>query len=158
MTLLEWSYICAQSYPTLCNPMDCSPPGYSVHAIFQARILEWVAISYSRGSSRPGDWTSPVSSELLVDSLPAKSSGKPGWSYTGFNVPYAFFGALPLQSWRCSSCWLTYSEKLKKILCWRLTTYNYTHILLSSWTCRQSTLLSKFSFSSFLSAEKNQMD
>ena len=36
---------------TLCNPMDYSPPDSSVHGIFQARILEWVAISYSRGSS-----------------------------------------------------------------------------------------------------------
>ena len=36
---------------TLCNPMDCSPPGSSVHGILQARILEWVAISSSRGSS-----------------------------------------------------------------------------------------------------------
>ena len=37
--------------------MDCSPPGSSVHGISQARILEWVAISFSRGSSRPRDWT-----------------------------------------------------------------------------------------------------
>ena len=36
---------------TLCNPMDCCPPGSSVHGIFQARILEWFAISFSRGSS-----------------------------------------------------------------------------------------------------------
>ena len=36
-----------QSCPTLCNPMDCSPPGSSVHGTFQARTLEWVAISYS---------------------------------------------------------------------------------------------------------------
>ena len=43
-----------QSCPTLCDPMDCSPPGSSVHGIFQERILEWVAISFSRGSSRPG--------------------------------------------------------------------------------------------------------
>ena len=42
----------------LCNPMDCSPPGSSVHGILQARILEWVAISSSRGSSRPRDRTS----------------------------------------------------------------------------------------------------
>ena len=42
----------AQSCPTLCSPMDCSPPGSSVHGIFQARILQRVAISYSRGSSR----------------------------------------------------------------------------------------------------------
>ena len=42
---------------TLCNPMDCSPPGSSVHRVFQARILEWVAISFSRESSRPKDQT-----------------------------------------------------------------------------------------------------
>ena len=42
---------------TLCDPMDYSPPGSSVHGIFQARILEWVAISSSRGSYPPRDWT-----------------------------------------------------------------------------------------------------
>ena len=47
----------AQSCPTLCEPMDCSPPRSSVHEIFQARILEWVAISFSRGSSKPRDRT-----------------------------------------------------------------------------------------------------
>ena len=47
----------AQSHPTLCDPMDCSPPGSSVHGILQARILEWVAISSSRGSSQPRDGT-----------------------------------------------------------------------------------------------------
>ena len=43
----------AQACPTLCNPMDCSPPGSSVHGILQAWIQEWVAISLSRGSSQP---------------------------------------------------------------------------------------------------------
>ena len=47
----------AQSCPTLYNPMDCSPPGSTVREILQARILEWVAISYSRGSSQPRDET-----------------------------------------------------------------------------------------------------
>ena len=47
----------AQLCPTLCNPMTCSPPGSSVHGISQARILEWVAISFSRGSSPPRDRT-----------------------------------------------------------------------------------------------------
>ena len=47
----------AQSCPTLCDPVDCSPPGSSVHGILQARVLEWVAISFSRGSSRPRDRT-----------------------------------------------------------------------------------------------------
>ena len=41
----------AQSCLTLCDPMDCSPPGSSVHGILQARILEWVFIPFSRGSS-----------------------------------------------------------------------------------------------------------
>ena len=44
-----------KSCSTLCNPMDCSPPGSSVHGIFQARILEWVASAFSRGSSGPSD-------------------------------------------------------------------------------------------------------
>ena len=44
-------FVCAQSSPTLCDPMDCSLSGSSVHGILQARILKWVAISSSRGSS-----------------------------------------------------------------------------------------------------------
>ena len=44
-----------QSCPTLCDPMDCSSPGSSVHAVLQARILEWVAVPFSRGSSQPRD-------------------------------------------------------------------------------------------------------
>ena len=55
----KWSEV-AQSCPTLCDPMDYSPPGFSVHGIFQAIVLEWVAISFSRRSSWPRDWT-PVS-------------------------------------------------------------------------------------------------
>ena len=47
----------AQLCPTLCNPRDCSLRGSSVHGILQARILEWVAISFSRGSSQPRDQT-----------------------------------------------------------------------------------------------------
>ena len=47
----------AQSCPTLCDPMDYSLPAFSVHGIFQAIVLEWIAISFSRGSSRPRDRT-----------------------------------------------------------------------------------------------------
>ena len=52
----------AQSCPTLCDPMDYSLPGSSVHGLFQARVLEWVAISFSRGSSWPRDrtWVSSI--------------------------------------------------------------------------------------------------
>ena len=46
-----------QACPTLCDPMDCSLPHSSVHGIFQARVSEWVAISFSRGPSQPRDWT-----------------------------------------------------------------------------------------------------
>ena len=52
-------YSVSQSCLILCDPMDCSLSGSSVHGIFQARILQWVSISYSRGSSRPG--VEPVS-------------------------------------------------------------------------------------------------
>ena len=46
-----------QSFPALCDPMNCSPSGSSVHGILQARIVEWVDISFSRGFSRPRDQT-----------------------------------------------------------------------------------------------------
>ena len=64
-----------QLCPTLCNPMDCSPPGSSIHGIFQERTMEWVAISFSRASS----WSriklrSPA---LQADSLPSELPGKP---------------------------------------------------------------------------------
>ena len=49
----------AQSRWTLCNPMDYSPPGSSDHGIFQSRIPEWVAISFSRGSSQPSQGSNP---------------------------------------------------------------------------------------------------
>ena len=47
-----------QLCPTLCDPMDCTLPGFSIHGILQARILEWVAMLSSRGSSQPRDWSS----------------------------------------------------------------------------------------------------
>ena len=52
-----WWWFSCQVVSDSCDPMDCSPPGSSVHGIFQARILEWIAISFSRGSSRPRSWT-----------------------------------------------------------------------------------------------------
>ena len=53
---VKWSEV-AQSCPTLCDPMDCSLPCSSIHEIFQARVLEWIAISFSRGPSWPRDRT-----------------------------------------------------------------------------------------------------
>ena len=53
--------------PAVCDPMRCSPPGSSDHGIFQARILEWVAIPFSRASSRPRDqiWVSCIGRQIL---------------------------------------------------------------------------------------------
>ena len=65
-----------QSCLTLWDPMDCSPPGSSVHGILQARILEWVAISSSRGSSREHT-ASPEAPALQADSLLLSHQGKP---------------------------------------------------------------------------------
>ena len=58
----------AQSCPTLCNPMDCRLPRSSLHGISQARILEWVAISFSRLSSQPRDrsWVSCISGRFFT--------------------------------------------------------------------------------------------
>ena len=61
----------AQLCLTLCDPVDCSPPGSSVHGILQARILEWVAVPVSRGSFEP---RSPT---LQEDASPAEPPGKP---------------------------------------------------------------------------------
>ena len=68
----------AQSCPILCDPMDYNLPGSSVLGIFQARILEWAAISYSRESSQSRDQTTSLMSPALqVDSLPLSHLGSP---------------------------------------------------------------------------------
>ena len=60
-------YLVAQLCPTLRDPMNCSPPGFSVHGILQARILEWAAIPFSRGTSHLLHWQ--------ADSLPLSHPG-----------------------------------------------------------------------------------
>ena len=72
------AYSVAQSCPTLCDPLDCSPPGSSGHGISQAGILEWVAISCSRGSSRPRDQTHVSCVFCIADGFfTSEASGKP---------------------------------------------------------------------------------
>ena len=58
----------AQSRLTLCDPMECSLPGSSVHGIFQASVLEWVTLSFSSGSSQPRDqtWVSHIAGRLFT--------------------------------------------------------------------------------------------
>ena len=65
----------AQSCPTLCDPMDCSLPGFSLHGILQARVLEWVAFSFSRGSSQSRDQTQV--SHTAGGFFTAEPQGKP---------------------------------------------------------------------------------
>ena len=56
----------SQSCLTLCDPLDCSPPGFPVYVILQTRIMEWVAIPFSRGSSQPRDqtWVSAFQADI----------------------------------------------------------------------------------------------
>ena len=70
----------AQSCLTLCNPMDCNPPGSSVRGIFQARILEWVSISSSRGSAQPRKQTCVSCVSCMARGLfTSAPPGKPPW-------------------------------------------------------------------------------
>ena len=89
-------YVCVCTHTQfcliLCNPIDCSPPGSSVHGIFQARILEWVAISYTGDFPNPGIKSEPCISRikprspaLQVHSLPSEPLGKP--KNTGVGSP-----------------------------------------------------------------------
>ena len=67
--------VVTQSCPTLCDPMDCSPPGSSVHGIFKVRILEWEPFPSPGDLLNPG--IEPKSPTLQADSLPAEPPGKP---------------------------------------------------------------------------------
>ena len=82
-----------QSCLTLCDPMD-----YTVHGILQARILEWVAFPFSRGSLNPG--IEPRSPTLQVDCLPAQPQGKPIYPYSKWIVlwKYKLFLLIHLQA------------------------------------------------------------
>ena len=83
----------AKTCPTFCNPMDCSPPGSSVYGILQRRILEWVAIPFSRGSSQPRDRTCLyITCIWQAGSFPLAPPGKPRqslqqWYFRGL-FPY----------------------------------------------------------------------
>ena len=73
---------------TLCDPVGYSTPGSSVHGIFQARILEWVAMLSSRGSSQPRDWnnTSCISCTGRQILYPLSHQGSPIWSTVTRNI------------------------------------------------------------------------
>ena len=96
-------YACsvAQLCPTLCDPMDCNSPDSFVPGISQASILGWVAISYSRGSSRPRDWNCFL--HWQVNSLPRSHLG----SKRRMGAPYLLRGSrLEAAIHRCVACLL----------------------------------------------------
>ena len=89
-----------QSCPTLCDPMDCRLPGSSVHRILQARILEWVVMPFSRGSSQSR--IEPRSRALQVDSLLSEPAGKP--KNTGVGSLSLLQGIFPTRNRTGVSC------------------------------------------------------
>ena len=92
-----------QSCPTLCNPMDCSPPDPAVHGILQERILAWVAIPFSRGSSWPRDLTRM---SCIADSLQSELPGKP-------------INAIHLKKWNF------YGKKMWPVICRKFRIYRF---------------------------------
>ena len=100
LMLLHWAHVLVSVVSDSLQPHGCSPPGSSAHGISQARRLEWVAISFSRGFSWPG--IRPTSSALQADSLPLSLQGspsfvspfkKPALGFTGF-VLFSIFWSL----------------------------------------------------------------
>ena len=84
------THVCAQLCRTLCNLMDCSPPGSSVHEFFQTRELEWVVVSCFRGSSWHRDWTLVLSLEspsLVGGCFTTAPPGEPRGHYDKSDKP-----------------------------------------------------------------------
>ena len=97
----------AQSCPTLCDPVDCSLPGSSVHGILQARLLEWIAIPFSRGSSQLRDWTwiSNIAGRFFTIWATGKSvdSGQTWFIFHKTDPKAIFFVQALLLSWEMGS-------------------------------------------------------
>ena len=88
-TYIHVCVLVPQLCPTLCDPMDCNPPGSSVHGILQARILEWVAISFFRDLPNPG--IEPRSPTLQADALTSEPPGKLSGGFFLFVCLVGFF-------------------------------------------------------------------
>ena len=125
----KWSEV-AQSCPTLCDPVDCSPPRSSVHGIFQARVLEWVVISFSRGSSWPRDRTqvSSIVSKMLYH-LSHQGSPRPTDSKDGDAVAWTaeVESSSPLMMFSAKFC-KSYELVERNRMHRPLYTYLQTHI------------------------------
>ena len=141
--------VCAkslQSCLTLCNPMNCSPPGSSVHGILQARILEWVAVPFSRESSQSADWTR-VSCLLhwQAGSLVLVPPGKPEYSAIKKN-----------EIMSCATTWMDLKMIILNKLSQAEKTTIWYHLYVDSkkeykWTYLQTTYKPKYRL--FISAQ-----
>ena len=107
--------MCAQVCPTLCDPIDCNPPGFSVHGIISARILEWVAIPFSRVSSWPG-----IKSTSLVSPGLGRTHIELYWNTK--NRTRVIFRATWIH------CYLVESKKKNYIFCWLKLTASFFKI------------------------------
>ena len=96
-----------QSCPTLCDPTTCSPPGFSVHGILQARILEWIVIPFSRGSSQPKDRT--LVSCITGRFFTVRATGKSSSCLIPPLYPYYYIVTKRLHLW-ASICILTHQK------------------------------------------------
>ena len=100
---------------SLCNPVDCSPLGPSVHEILQARVLEWVVMPSSRGSSKPRDWTwvPCTAGRFFITELPGKPRQRGYVKITGWILSVPTWGV-----WLVYWCVLSQSTARLKMLSW----------------------------------------
>ena len=111
--------MCAQSDLTLCNPMDCSLPGFCVHGILQARILEWVALPFSRGSSQPRDrmWVSLIAGWFLTLWATKDANLSMCYAVLSHSVMSDLTISLHIKNWN-SWIWPLFSWKGKFLFLW----------------------------------------
>ena len=135
---------------TLCDPGDCSPLGSSVHGIFQARILEWVAISFSRGYSQPRDWTQVPGIAGRCFDLWATREGI-SWtnvvskSITGL-IHRHWKSLVPQINWKIVIKWCSFLRKIFQLIYmwtvdWRIPTENRILAIIWTWLPQNSYLL-----------------
>ena len=121
-----------------CNPMDCSLPGSSIHGIFQARILEWVAISFLQGSSRPKNRTR-VSWDSLLTELWGKPAPNLAYIFRTLNLTHHLLNTS--NSTLASDFWICLSISLPGGSALLISTDKWTHINISLYrTYREESL------------------
>ena len=127
----------AQSCLTLCDPMDCSPAGSAIHGIFQAGVLEWVAISFSRRSSRPRDWT--WVSRIVGRRFAVWATREVWWHVMGSIFSYVHL-----------HLWISFGELSGQIFCLLLSFESFVSFRYQSFITYLSWMMNKLFFSVYL--------